>query len=100
MVNSKILLSSQRLWVKQTSWIYRFEATASCCILCKENPLLNNVESLQEEFMRKLSTAFGTILKYCNMSNVLAGWGFSISYLFKLTGFRTKANISVLLIGT
>jgi hypothetical protein len=23
-------------------WIYRFEATASCCILCKENPLFNN----------------------------------------------------------
>ena len=29
----------------------------------KENPLLNNLESLQEEFMRELATALGTILK-------------------------------------
>ena len=28
-----------------------------------ENPLFNNLESLQEEFMRKLATALGTILK-------------------------------------
>jgi hypothetical protein len=28
--------------VNQSSWIYRFEATASCCILCKENLLFNN----------------------------------------------------------
>jgi hypothetical protein len=106
--------------VSQTSWIYRFEAPASCCILrnavvenkvalgsdlsrttaaytiwavisllpsiydyagahnavnpalydrvwstnlffSQENPLFNNLEFLQEEFMRKLSTAFGTI---------------------------------------
>jgi hypothetical protein len=115
------LVSSQRLWVKQTSWIYRLEATASCYILCngvvenkvtlgsdlsrttaaytiwavtsllpfiydyagahnavnpplynrawptnlflyKENPLFNNLESLQEVSMRKLSTGSGTIL--------------------------------------
>ena len=108
--------------MNQTSWIYRIEATASCCILynavvedkatlgsdlsrttaaytiravtCllpsiydyagahnavnpalynrawptnllfyKENPLFNNLQSLQEEFMRKLATAIGTILK-------------------------------------
>ena len=112
--------------MKQTSWIYRFEATASCCILCnavvenkvtlgsdlsrttaaytiwavtsllpsiydyagannavnpalydrvwstnlffsQENPLLNNLESLQEEFMRKLSTAFGTIPTFLSL---------------------------------
>ena len=119
----RILLPSQRLWLNQTSWIYRFQATAFCWILCnaivqdkpirrrpnlsattaaygiwavtslftsiydyagahnavnpalynrswptnlflsRQNPLFKNLESLQEEFIPKLPTAFGTILK-------------------------------------
>jgi hypothetical protein len=41
---SKKPLSSQSLWVNQTSRIYRFEATASCCILC--NAVVENKVTL------------------------------------------------------
>jgi hypothetical protein len=27
-------ISSQKLWMKQILWIYRFQTTAFCCILC------------------------------------------------------------------
>jgi hypothetical protein len=106
MVNSKILLSSQRLCVNQTSSLGSdLSRTAAAYTICavtsllpsiydyagahnavnpalynrdwstnpffsKENPLLNNLESLQEEFTGKLAAAFGAILKYCNTSNV------------------------------
>jgi hypothetical protein len=53
----KKLLSSQRLWVNQTSWIYRSEATASCRILF--NAVVENKVTLGSDLSR--TTAAYTI---------------------------------------
>jgi hypothetical protein len=48
--------------VNQTSWIYRFEATASCYILCKENQLFNNKAGIRlfpESLLTDKSTRTG-----------------------------------------